>query len=287
MLRLGSFLIERPHQEQGAGLQSGASFTELMLTMKSLSSLISIAFSIHCVFFSVAALAEDEKFPNRIQGDIGGTVYRSTNPVHGDGNTLIVVPYAYFDYGRFFARFDTFGVKTLPLGYGYVELLGRINLDGYETRKPILRGIRPRKDSLPLGIGTFQETPIGGFFINAFYDVNHSHGKLYELIYAAEFNIGDNVIYPMAGFEHFSAQYTRYFYGVSPAEAGRSVYPVYTPAATTTPMLGFVWEVPVVGDWHISLYMLRRWLGPAITHSPLVNTKLQDEGFVALSYRYD
>ncbi len=258
----------------------------MIQTMKFLSDTVSFALAITLVLFSVTALAEEE-LPDRIEGDVGGAVYRCNNPVRGEGNTLIAVPYLYFDYGRFFARFDTFGIKTLPLGYGYVEVVGRINLDGFQTNDSILRGISSRQNSLPLGIGTFQETPIGGFFLNAFYDANQSHGRLYELIYVAEFEFEeDYVVYPMVGIEHFSAGYTRYFYGVSPAEAGRSIYPAYTPAATTTPMLGLVFEVPVVDDWNANIYMLRRWLGPAITHSPLVNTRLQDEAFVSLSYRY-
>lgn len=253
--------------------------------MKFLSALSGL-FAINSLLCSAFALAE-EALPERIRGDVGATFYMSTNPVRGDGNTMVVLPYGYFDYGRFFARFDTFGVKTLPLGFGYLEIVGRINLDGYRTdKKPILHGIASRKNSHPLGIGTFQETPIGGFFLNAFYDTNHSHGKLYELIYAAEFDLGDNVIYPMLGVEHFSAEYTRYFYGVSSVEAGRSRYPVYTPAAATTPMLGASWDVPVGGDWHANFYVLRRWLGSGITHSPLVNTKQQDEAFIALSFRY-
>ncbi len=251
--------------------------------MKFLSGAASFTFAI---LVSATVLADEEEFPNRIRGDVGGAIYACTNPVRGDGNTVIAVPYAYFDYGRFFARFDTFGIKTLPLGYGYLEFSGRINLDGYRTNTPVLRGIAERKNSIPLGIGTFQETPIGGFFLNAFYDANQSHGILSELIYVAEFDMGGYVVYPMIGIEHFSAGYTRYFYGVSPAEAGRSVYPAYAPAATTTPMLGFVLEVPVVDDWNATIYMLRRWLGPAIHNSPLVGTRLQDEAFVSLSYRY-
>lgn len=253
--------------------------------MKLLPDAISFTSIIACILFSATALAEEE-LPNRIQGDVGGTIYMSTNPVKGDGSTVIAVPYVYFDYGRFFARFDTFGFKTLPLGYGYVEVVGRINLDGFQTNNPTLRGLGERKNSLPLGIGTFQVTPIGGFFLNAFYDASQSHGKLYEVIYAGQFNAGNTVVYPMFGFEHFSAQYTRYFYGVSPTEAARSSYPVYTPKATTTPMLGFAWDVPVAGDWNANIYMLRRWLGSAISQSPLVNTRLQDEAFVSLSYRY-
>ncbi len=253
--------------------------------MKYLSDIVSSTLAATLFLLSATALAEEE-LPNRIQGDVGGAIYACTNPVKGDGNTVIAVPYGYFDYGRFFARFDTFGIKTLPLGYGYLEFSGRINLDGFRPNNSILRGISERKNSLPFGIGTFQETPIGGFFLNAFYDANQSHGRLYELIYAAQFDVGKNVVYPMIGIEHFSAEYTRYFYGVSPTEAGRSVYPVYAPAATTTSMLGFVLEVPVVGNWNVDIYMLRRWLGSGISHSPLVNTRLQDEAFVSLSYSY-
>lgn len=257
----------------------------MIQTMKFLPRALSSTLAISCMLFSAAAPAEEE-FPERIKGDVGGAVYFSTNPVKGESGTLIAAPYLYLDYGRYFARFDTFGYKTLPLGYGYVEVVGRVNLDGYQTNNSVRRGIGERKHSLPLGIGTFQETPIGGFFVNAFYDANQSHGGLYEVIYAAEFDIGNNVVYPMFGFEHFTTQYTKYFYGVSPAEAGRSSYPAYTPAANTTSMLGFVWEVPVVEDWNANIYMMRRWLGSAIGNSPLVNTKLQDEAFVSLSYRY-
>lgn len=240
--------------------------------------------------FAATALAQEElvegDLSDRIKGDVGGAVYVSTNPVRNDGNTLIAVPYLYFDYGRFFARFDTFGVKTLPLGYGYLEVVGRVNLDGYRTDNPTLRGLAARQNSVPLGIGTFQETPIGGFFVNAFYDANQSRSGMYELMYAGEIEVGSGAIYPLVGVEHFSSRYTRYFYGVSPAEARRSIYPVYAPKATTTPMLGFVWEAPVAEDWNVIVYALRRWLGPAIHHSPQVNTRLQDEAFISLSYCY-
>lgn len=240
-----------------------------------------------CALLASGAVRADETSPKRVQGDVGVAVYHSNNLVVAQSDTLIAVPYAYFDYGSYFARFDTFGIKTLPLGYGYLEFSGRVNLDGYQTTHPSLRGIHERKNSLPLGVGTFQETPVGGIFLNAFYDVNQSHGKLYELIYAAQFELGDNVIYPILGFEHFSAEYTRYFYGVSPAEAANSVYPAYTPGTNTTSMLGANWDMPITAAWHVNFYALRRWLGGGITHSPLAHTKLQDEAFISLNRHYE
>ena len=253
--------------------------------MKFMTGTISLIVFIAGMLFSVTAQAEEE-FSERIQGDVGGAVYMGNNPVRSDSNTLVAIPYAFFDYGRFFARFDTFGIKTLPLGYGHLEVVGRISLDGYQTNNSILRGIGERKSSLPLGIGTFQETPIGGFFINVFYDVNRSHGRLSELIYAGEFNAGNTVMYPLFGFEHFSARYMQYFYGVSPTEAGNSIYPAYSPKGATNTMMGLAWEVPVVENWYANIFMSRRWLGSAISQSPLVHRKLQDEAFISLSYRY-
>jgi MipA family protein len=246
---------------------------------------IPFVLSLCLIFVSSGSLAEEE-FPSRIRGDVGGAVYASNSPIKDNGNTVIAVPYCYFDYGRFFARFDTFGFKTLPLGYGYLEVIGRVNLDGYNTNNASMQGIGARKNSIPLGIGTFQVTPVGGFFLNAFYDTNQSHGRIYEAIYAAQFEIGKNTVYPMVGFEHFSSRYTRYYYGISPAEAAITTYRRHASSATTNTMLCLVLEVPVVENWNASIYMLRRWLGPAITRSPLVNSKLQDEGFIALSYRY-
>lgn len=253
--------------------------------MKLKTSTISFTALLVSMFFTVTALAEDE-FSNHIQGDVGGAVYMGNNPAKSDGNTLVAIPYVFFDYGRFFARFDTFGIKTLPMGYGHLEIVGRISLDGYQTNNSILRGISERRSSLPLGIGTFQETPIGGFFMNVFYDANRSHGRLSELIYAAEIKAGNTVLYPMAGLEHLSAQYMRYFYGVSTTEASNSIYPAYTPKGTTTSMLGLAWELPVVENWYANIYMSRRWLGSAISQSPLVDRNRQDEAFISLSYRY-
>lgn len=253
--------------------------------MKFMPDIRALVLALLGAFLTGTTFAEDV-LPNRLQGDVGVAVYQCTNPVNSVGNTQLAVPYAYFDYGRFFARFDTLGVKTLPLGYGYLEVIGRVNLDGFRTHHTALRGINERKNSLPMGIGTFQETPFGGIFLNAFYDVNHSQGQLYELIYAGKLDVGNVVVYPMLGMEHFTAQYTRYFYGVSAAESKSSLYPAYVPTANTNTMLGMVLEIPVANDWNVNLYMMRRWLGSAITQSPLVNTRTQDEAFFSLSYRY-
>lgn len=230
----------------------------------------------------------DDTLPSRVQGDLGAAVYATRSPISGASNTLLFLPYTYLDYRRFFARIDTFGVKTVPLGYGHLEVTARLKFDGYKASTNLaLRGINDRQDSIPIGISSFQLTPIGAFFVYAFRDVNLSHGNMYDVIYAAEIDLGKTALYPQAELEYFSGAYNRYYYGVSSTEAAASGYAAYTPGASVIPSLGLMLEVPLGGDWYSSVYLRRRWLGSAVTNSPLVATGHQDTGFVTLNYRYE
>ncbi len=239
------------------------------------------------------ALAEDrpateDPLPDRLQGDIGVLVDKERSPVKGEHTHVLPLPFAYFDYGRLFARLDTFGVKTLQMGYGYLEIAGRIKFDGYKTTSnAALQGIAGRENSVPLGLGSFQLTPIGGFFLYALHDVNRSQGNLLEADYVAEFKIGGATLYPEAGLEYYTGQYTRYYYGVSQAESAASGYAAYTPSAAAVPFLSLWLEVPVAQNWNADFYLRRKWLGSAISRSPLVDSSHADGGFVALVRHFE
>ena len=196
------------------------------------------------------------------------------------------MPYGFVDYGRFFVRVDTLGIKTVKLGYGYLELSGRVSQEGWRANTAPLAGLADRKTPIPLGIGTFQETPYGAFFLNAFVDANKSHGALLDATYAAEFKLGSWSLYPQLGLEYRNAKYNNYFYGVTPAEAAASGYAAYNAGASTTPMLGLAADVPLGGPWVLSLQLRHKWLRPAVHNSPLVSRRAQDTGFIAVSYRF-
>ncbi|KAF1043743.1 MAG: MltA-interacting protein [Herbaspirillum frisingense] len=220
--------------------------------------------------------------PDRIVGDIGAGVFhleRNGLSRHSHNNVL---PYAYFDYGRFFARLDTFGVKTARLGYGYLEFAGRINFEGFDAD----HGLHRRSDPIPLGIGTYQETPYGAFFLNTFYDFNKSHGMLAEAIYAAQVDVGRVSIYPQAGVEYRSGNYNDYFFGVTSGEAAASGLKQYSAGSSTNPILGLSADMPVFGDWRLNLTWRRKWLDNSVADSPLVHRKIEDMALVALSYHF-
>lgn len=237
---------------------------------------------------TVLGAVADEALPDHLQGDVGVFLTQVQRPVRGINDGANLLPYGYFDYQRAFARIDTFGIKTLPVGYGYLELVGRVKLDGYRTDGiPELRGIENRRNPIPLGLGTFQLTPIGGFFLYALHDAGLSRGNLYEASYAAELKLGAVTMYPQFGIEHYSRNYTRYYYGVSGAEAAASGYAAYAPAAATVPFLNAMLVVPLTGDWNVNLYLSRKWLDAAIRNSPLVDKKQVDNMFIALVYRFE
>lgn len=220
---------------------------------------------------------------DRWVGDIGGATYLTQRIVPNGAAQHSLLPYAYLDHGRFFVRVDTLGVKTLPVGQGHLELAARISLEGFAAKGAALHGIADRRNPVPVGLGTYQETPFGAFFLHSFHDMR-SGGSLSEATYAAEWRAGGVAFYPQLGVERRSRRYLRQLYGVSPAEAQASAYPVYRPGASTLPVAGLAVEWPIRAPWSLNLQWRRKWLDSAITRSPLVNTTVQDSGFVAVTY---
>ncbi|NDP58121.1 MAG: MipA/OmpV family protein [Oxalobacteraceae bacterium] len=223
--------------------------------------------------------------PQRLTGDAGAAVYATTANVRGASYRPSLLPYVYADYQRLFARTDTFGVKTVALGAGYLELVGRVSQEGYKADSAALRGLRDRSTPVPLGIGTYQETPYGGFFVYAMHDVS-SGGSLLEATYAAEFSFAGFKIYPQVGVERRSAAYVQHVYGVDAAESARSGIASYRAGASTVPVAGLAAELSLGGPWHLLVQARRSWLDAAIRDSPLVSTRTQTNGFVAVTYAF-
>jgi outer membrane protein len=227
-----------------------------------------------------------DEFPLRIDGDVGLGAYYTRSIIRGKTEPANVLPYGYFDYGRMFARIDTLGVKTVKVGYGYLELVGRVSLDGFKADNASLKGLTDRKNPVPLGIGTFQQTPVGAFFINAFHDFNKSEGNLFEAIYVGKLETPRLTIYPQLGAEYLSQQYVGYYYGVSAQEATTSAYGAYRPGGAFNPFVAALIDVKVTDEWHLNFYARHKWLASSIRDSSIVGRNTMDSAFVALSYRF-
>jgi outer membrane protein len=233
------------------------------------------------------AQVQAEDFPQALDGDIGAGGYYTGRYIRGNSAAVSVLPYTDFKYRRAFARVDTLGVKTLKMGYGYLEVIGRVSLDGYDTDTPELQGLATRQNSLPLGIGTLQITPLGGFYINAFRDVNQSQGNWFEMQWGGKIELPRVTIYPLLGAEYFSREYVRYYYGITAQEAANSQYAIYQPAGAYNGFIGLIVDVELGGQYHLNGYLRHKRLGDAIQHSPIVTRGYLDTGYLALSYRFE
>lgn len=225
----------------------------------------------------------DMTLPDHLVGNVGAAIYATRLQTNRPHESPLVLPFVYVDYERLFARVDTIGVKTVQLGYGYLELVGRVSIEGSKTQTQRMRLIRGRSNPLPIGLGTFQETPIGGFFLYSLYDTR-SRGTLLESTYATEFTVRGITFYPQAGIEKRSAHYEQHLRGVTIQQSSADIFPVYTPGPSITPLAALAADIPLSGSWLINLQWRREQFRRTIRNSPLTgNSHFEDNGFLAIS----
>jgi outer membrane protein len=229
--------------------------------------------------------AAQAAFGDRLVGEVGLGVYARSEVVRDTGASTLVLPYVYADWGRVFARVDTLGVKTLPLGLGHLELVARISTEGWDADTPALRGLSDRKNPVPIGVGTVQRTAYGAFFLYAMHDLT-SGGNFLEATWGTRFDVGRVALYPLLGLEHRTGAYVRHLYGVDATESAASGYATWSPGASTVPMAGLAATLPISGPWAVQLQWRHRWLDSAIRNSPIVGTGSLDSGHVALTYEF-
>jgi MipA family protein len=214
-----------------------------------------------------------------LKGDVGAALYRTPGITRSMEGSNAVLPYAYADYGPFYARINTLGYKAMPLGAGHLELAARVTLEGYKSSQA---GIVDRTSPLPIGLGTFQKTAYGAFFAYGFYAPN-SGGSLVDLMYAAKFQVAGVNFYPQLGVERRSAKYVQHLYGVSTAEAVASGLSAYSAQSSTSPNLGLTAEYALNQNYTLSYQLRKKWFDTGITNSPLVTAHSQTSSFLALT----
>ena len=173
---------------------------------KSLACLLSVA--------PVIALAQTGGFV----GDIGAMALTSGAIVKGAERSTTAMPYVYGDWGPFYARVDTLGIKTLPVGDGHLELAMRISTEDIKAGKTAYPAAGDRSAPLPVGVGTFQRTALGGLFAYAMHDTR-SGGQFGELNWAGKLDVGPVKLYPQLGVQYRSADLLRNLYGIDATQA--------------------------------------------------------------------
>lgn len=243
-------------------------------------SLISMAIA------GTALAAHAQSAQDRFVGDVGVLVGSSSAVVQGQGSVQTVMPYVYGDWGRFYARVDTVGARVLPLGHGHLELSARLGMAGVDGRKTAWPQLNDRGAPLPVGLGTFQATPVGGVFAYLMHE-SRSGGQLAELNWAGRVVVGPVTLYPQLGAQYQSASLVQHLYGLSAAQAAQTGLSAYQAAGGWSPMAKLHATLPLAADWSLQLNLRRTWLGKAVTQSPLVEHSSQNAGFLALTHSFN
>lgn len=216
-------------------------------------------------------------------GDIGGMVTSTSAIVQGASARTGAMPYVYGDWGRFYGRVDTFGLRVLPMGQGHLELAARVSTEGFEARDTAHPALGDRRSPVPVGLGTFQRTPLGGVFAYLMHDPQ-SGGQLAELNWAARFAVGPVSLFPQLGLQYRSADYVNHLYGVTATESAATGLAAYRAGASLMPQAALHMTLPLSGPWSLQAQARHRWLDRAIHDSPLVHSRGQTSGLLALTY---
>lgn len=222
---------------------------------------------------AVPALADGTGF----SGDVGLGLTRSQSILHGGQTTASPFPLLAFDYGRFFARIDTFGVKVVPVASGHLEVLTRYRADGYSVD-----GLSHRGNPVPLGLGTLQVTPVGAFELSVLRDFSDSAGTFGQARYLLKLPAGRVSLYPELGVEYLNRRYASYYYGTQGDDVlttGRA----WAASNATNVFAGAMLRVELGGKFAAYAYVRRTWYDDTIGNSPLVKRGARNNGFVALA----
>lgn len=217
------------------------------------------------------------------KGDVGGLFTQSAALVRGASASSSALPYVYGDWGRWYGRVDTFGVRTLPLGQGHLELAARVSTEGFEGHKTAYPALGERRSPWPVGVGTFQRTGWGGVFAYLMHDPR-SGGQFAELNWAGLTRLGPLSLYPQLGMQYRSSAYVGHLYGVSASESALTGLKVWQPGASWAPQLTLHATWPLSGPWSLQGQWRERWFDGAVADSPLVQRSRQRSGLLALTY---
>ncbi len=217
------------------------------------------------------------------RGELGGMATQASSLVQGASAQSSVLPYVYGDWGRFYGRVDTFGLRLRPLGQGHLELATRLSTEGFEGRKTAYPALGDRRSPTPVGLGTFQRTDFGGVFAYLMHDPR-SGGQFAELNWAGQTRLGPVTLYPQLGLQYRSSAYVAHLYGVSSSASTATGLRVWQPGASWAPQLTLHASLPLSGAWSLQGQLRQRWFDGAVADSPLVQRSSQTSGLLALTY---
>jgi MipA family protein len=185
-----------------------------------------------------------------------------------------VTPFPLFNY-----RLDGFFIGGLTAGYVAVEneaysvslvVLPQV-MRLRSSDSPQLAGLRPREWSIDGGLNLSLKREWGDLSLRALQDLlGRNKGTELGLQYAYPIHLGGGVLSPGMGVSWESADLTRYYYGISDAEALPN-RPAYSPGSALNPSVMLSYAVPIWQHWRLMASASVTHLDSSIRDSPIVD----------------
>lgn len=237
-----------------------------------------------------AASPAEPQSESSLDGYLGAGVMWSVNYEGSAHNRFGLVPLANFDYkDTFYVYIDRVGVRlwsnagrNMALGLAAEPRFGYQAKDGV-----LLTGMQTRHDSVEAGPTLEWQSPQLSASLAYFTDVtNTSSGQSVHLsFYHQWLDRGPWDVGVYLDFEHLSDRITRYYFGVSPAEA-TTTRPAYAPLASVNISPGFTGAYRL--DKHYALLFGGEVnvLGDAAADSPIVQNRFGYRAYLGFGVKF-
>ncbi|WP_230655977.1 MipA/OmpV family protein [Psychrobacter sp. I-STPA10] len=206
-----------------------------------------------------------------------------------DGSTVEILPSAFFDNNRLYARGNQFGAYAINDGTNQLSAFVQTNGTAFdpEDAKGNLNKLDERKRTIIAGAEYLRITPIGGFRVQAAHDiVGDSKGNIARLNYVAKYSNDRLTLYPTIGVEWHDRKYNDYYYGVSQKESKNSGVNTYEPDQSISPYLAVSAHYDINDHFTGFAYQSLTYLADEQYNSPMVDSHTEAKTTVGLLYKF-
>lgn len=248
------------------------------------SLLISITTAYAAPLFSHNIAKDDEA-----QLSIGINAVVTQSAYETDGSTVEVLPSAFFDNNRLYARGNQFGVYAINDGSNQLSAYVQTNGTAFDPSdaKNGLNKLDERKKTIVAGAEYLKITPFGGFRVQAAHDVvGDSKGNIARLNYVAKYNNDRLTLYPTVGLEWHDSKYNNYYYGVSKKESAHSGVASYQPSNSIHPYVAVSAHYDINDRFTGFAYQSLSYLTDEQYDSPMIDSHTESKTALGLLYKF-
>ena len=212
-----------------------------------------------------------------------------TQPAYDTKTSVEVLPSAFYDNNRIYARGNQLGAYVINDGNNQLSAYVQTNGTPFDPddAQGGLSKLDERKRTIVAGAEYLKITPIGGFRGQVAHDIlGDSSGNVARLSYVAKYNHDNLTLYPSVGLEWHDDKYNDYYYGVSQKESLRSGIKAYKADQSINPYLSLTAHYDINDRFAGFANQSLSYLADEQYNSPLVDSHTESKTTLGLLYKF-